>query len=175
MNALCIRQGMTVVHESSWSGLDTMQTVGRVKSVLADFPPMAAIKVDVIGIGAGVADRLREDSYRVVDVNVAAASREPENFANLRHELWWTLRELFRDGEINGPIDDTTMGQLSSVRYKYDSKHARPVVESKEDMKKRGIRSPDRAEALMLAFTSPPVKQPPSVAPQGTIQRSDWR
>lgn len=156
MNALCIRHGMKIVHESSWSGLDTMQTVGRVKSVLADFPPVTALKVDVIGVGAGVADRLREDRYPVVDVNVSSSSRNPEEFANLRHELWWTLRELFKDGEVIGPIDDTTMGQLTSVRYSYDSKHSRPVIESKDQMKKRGIKSPDRAEALMLAFTSPP-------------------
>lgn len=175
MNALCIRQGMTVVHESSWSGLDTMQTAGKVKHILADFPPVSKIKVDVIGVGAGVADRLREDKYPVTDVNVSASSRNPEEFANLRHELWWMLRELFRDGEVIGPIDDTTMGQLASVRYKYDSKHSRPVVESKDDMKKRGIRSPDRAEALMLAFTSPPVIEPPSAAPQGISSRSDWR
>lgn len=156
MNALCIRHGVTVVHESSWSGLDTMQTVGKVKHILADFPPIEKMKVDVIGVGAGVADRLREDGYPVVDVNVAAASRTPDEFANLRHELWWSLRERFRDGEVVGPIDDATMGQLSSVRYTYDSKHSRPVVESKQEMKKRGLRSPDQAEAMMLAFTNPP-------------------
>lgn len=154
-NALCVRHGAKVVHESAWSGIDTMQTVGRVRSILADFPPVSALKVDVIGVGAGVADRLREGGYPVVDVNVSRAASAPREFASLRHELWWALREQFREGTIAGPIDDTTMGQLSSVRYRYDSSHSRPVVESKDDMKKRQLRSPDRAEAMMLAFTTP--------------------
>jgi phage terminase large subunit len=151
-SAICIRQGNRVVYETFWSGMDTMQTVGRVRAILADFPPMERIKVDVIGIGAGVADRLTEENYPVDPVNVAEQANDPEAFASLRHELWWTLRERFQEGRIEGPIDDVTMGQLSSVRYKYDSKHTRPVIESKEDAKKRGVRSPDRAEALMLAF-----------------------
>lgn len=154
--ALCIRCGPTPILETFWSGLDTMETVGRVRNVLSDFPPMHALKVDVIGIGAGVADRLREAGYPVVEVNVARASSDPEKWPNLRHELWWEFRELFRTGGIAGPIDDVTMGQIAAPRYRYDSRHTHPIVESKDEMKKRGQRSPDRAEAMMLAFLTPP-------------------
>jgi hypothetical protein len=154
-NALCVRHGDRIVLETAWSGLDLMSTVGKVKSLLVDYPALAALKVDVIGVGAGVADRLREDGYPVVDVNVAAASHRPHEFANLRHELWWELRERFRTGAVAGPLADATMGQLSSVLYGYDSRHSRPVVEGKEEMKRRGVRSPDRAEALLLAFACP--------------------
>ena len=150
--ALCIRRGPRVIAEHAWSGMDTMATVGRVRSILADYPGLAALKVDVIGIGAGVADRLREEGYPVVDVNVSSRASDSEQFGNLRCELWWNLRERFQAGEIAGPLDDTTMGQLSSIRYTYDSRHTRPVIESKEQAKKRGQRSPDRAEALLLAF-----------------------
>lgn len=156
--ALCIRQGMTPIHEVAWSGLDTMETVGRVRNILADYPPLHALKVDVIGIGAGVADRLKEAGYPVVEVNVAMRSSDPERWPNLRHELWWELRELFRTGQVGGPIDDATMGQLSSPKYRYDSRHTGAIVESKEAMKARGIRSPDRAEAFMLAFLTPPER-----------------
>lgn len=157
-SALCIRQGMTPVHESAWSGMDTMETVGKVRSILADFPPLTALKVDVIGIGAGVADRLKEAGYPVIEVNVARQSSDPERWPNQRHELWWELRELFRTGQIAGPIDDSTMGQIASPRYRYDSRHTGAIIESKEEMRKRGIRSPDRAEALMLAFLTPPER-----------------
>jgi hypothetical protein len=129
-----------------------METVGKVRNLLADFPTMASIKVDVIGVGAGVADRLREERYPIVDVNVGSGSTDPEKWLNLRCELWWNLRERFREGDVIGPLDDTTLGQLSSIRYRYDSRHTHPVIESKEDAKKRGVHSPDRAEAVMLAF-----------------------
>ncbi|WP_325594664.1 hypothetical protein [Iamia sp.] len=162
-SALCVRRGHQIVSEDAWSGMDTMETVGKVRHQLPDPSLLAAIKVDVIGIGAGVADRLREAGYPVVDVNVSSRSSDPEQWPNLRHELWWNIRERFREGTIGGPIDGATMGQLSNVRYRYDSRHTKPLIESKDDMRKRGVRSPDRAEALMLAFTNPP--KAPGLAP----------
>ena len=154
-NALCIRQGARVVAEHAWGGMDTMATVGKVRSLLADYPALASLKVDVIGVGAGVADRLHELGYPVTFVNVASGSSDPEKWGNLRHELWWGLRERFREGDIAGPIGEATLGQLSDIRYKYDSRHTHPLIEAKEDAKKRGRRSPDRAEALLLAFSMP--------------------
>lgn len=173
-SALCVRQGQKVVKELAWNGIDTMATVGKVRAELASFPPMQAIKVDVIGIGAGVADRLAEEKYPVVEVNVSARARDPEAFASLRHELWWSLRERFQAGEIAGPIDDVTMGQLASLRYRYDSRHTRPVIESKDEAKKRGVSSPDRAEAMMLAFAPPLKADVPSLAPALAPHDSPW-
>jgi hypothetical protein len=130
-----------------------MQSVGRIRSVLEPYE-VGKIKVDAIGLGAGVADRLRELGYEVVDVNVGSAASDPEKWPNLRHELWWELRELFHNNEIHGVTDETTIGQCSSVKYSFDSRHTYPLIEKKEDMKKRGLKSPDRAEALMLAFAN---------------------
>lgn len=130
-----------------------MQSVGRIRTILEPFD-VGKIKVDVIGVGAGIADRLRELGYDVVDVNVSARSSDPEKWGNLRHELWWMLRERFEDNEIHGVTDETTIGQATSVKYSFDSRHSMPVIESKADMKKRGLKSPDRAEALMLAFAN---------------------
>ncbi len=153
-NSLCIRKGARVLAQHAWSGLDTMATVGKVRNILTEYPTLKALKVDVIGVGAGVADRLREQGYPVVDVNVGSSASNTEKFANLRCELWWNLRERFREGSISGPMDETTLGQLASVRYRYDSRHTHPVIEAKEDAKKRGVKSPDRAEALLLAFAT---------------------
>lgn len=152
-NAICVRHGSRIVRQDHWNGMDLMESVGKVRSILADYPPMDSVKVDVIGLGAGVADRLREQGYPVVDINVGAGSSDSEQWQNLRCELWWQLRERFREGAIAGSLDDVTMGQLSSIRYKYDSRHTKPVIESKEDAKRlRKVKSPDRAEAVMLAF-----------------------
>lgn len=162
-NALCIRLGPKVIAEYAWGGVDTMETVGRVRSILENYPPMDAIKVDVIGVGAGVADRLTELGYPVVPVNVAAAPTDSEQFKNLRCELWWNLRERFREGQIAGPFSETTMGQLASIRYRYDSRHTKPVIEEKDEMRKRGLKSPDEAEAVLLAFASLPTPPPPTM------------
>lgn len=162
-NALCIRRGPQVVAEYAWSGLDTMETAGKVRHLLASYPDLAALRVDVIGVGSGVADRLRETGYPVIDVNVSNQSRAPGDFASLRHELWWGLRERFREGTICGPIADETIGQLTALRYRYDSAHTYPLVESKEEAARRGVRSPDRAEALLLAF-----------APTGGTRHRAW-
>lgn len=157
-NVLWVRRGAKALYTAAWTGLDTMETVGRARLELERFPDLARVKVDAIGLGAGVFDRFRElrrqkaITWEPVEVNVGVASRSPDSFANLRHELWWGLRERFREGRIAGPFDDLTMGQLSSIRYRYDSAHAMPLVESKDELRRRGLRSPDRAEALLLAF-----------------------
>jgi phage terminase large subunit len=156
LNALCIRRGPKVLLEEVWSGVDTMTTVAKVRQFLALFPGLARIKVDGIGVGGGVVDRLIEMDYPVIDVNVGARSSDPTKWPNFRHEMWWQARERFRDLEIIGPIREETIAQLSSVRYSYRSSHTHPIVEDKEQMKKRGLKSPDRAEALLLAFARVP-------------------
>jgi hypothetical protein len=145
------RRGPDVLGFDAWNGYDLMQSVGRIRSFISPYR-VGKIKVDAIGLGAGVADRLSEIGYDVVSVNVGATSSDPEKWPNLRHELWWMLRERFHDQQISGVTDETTIGQLTSVKYRFDSRHTYPLIEKKDEMKKRGLKSPDRAEALMLAF-----------------------
>jgi phage terminase large subunit len=143
-----------VVGEWAWRGLDTMQTVGRVNQTLAPHRrELHALKVDVIGLGAGVADRLREQGWPVADVNVAAASQGTGGvrFVNRRAEYWWLLREALRQGQVGGPLAERTQAELVSVRYAVDSQ-GRIAIEKKEEAKKRGVPSPNRGDALMLAF-----------------------
>lgn len=85
-----------------------METVGQVCEILSGYPKLDAIKMDVIGVGAGVADQLRELGYPVVDVNVGAASCDKNAYRNLRCELWWDLLETAREGTIAGAIDQRT-------------------------------------------------------------------
>ena len=157
--SLCIRRGIQVLAHHSWGGSDTrdlMETVGKVRHLLLPYPDLAALKVDVVGIGAGVHDRLAEEGYPTVAVNAGAKSADPGKWQNLRCELYWTMRELFQEGAIAGPLDDLAMGQGASIRRKYVSRFTMPVIESKEEAKSRGVQSPDRFEALLLAFTNPP-------------------
>ncbi|HIN04975.1 MAG TPA: hypothetical protein EYM65_01880 [Dehalococcoidia bacterium] len=113
------------------------------------------ICVDEIGIGAGVVDRLKEQGFRVQGINVARRAGQETLFANLRAEGYWRLRELFSSAQISIPKDNQLMGELAAMRYSYDSQ-GRILIESKDSMRQRGLPSPDKADALMLAFLDAP-------------------
>jgi hypothetical protein len=108
------------------------------------------VHVDEVGVGGGVVDALREQQVPVSGLNAGAGARDSERFANARAEWSWGLRE--RMGDLQIPNDPELIGELVSLRWKVDSR-GRVLVESKEDMRKRGLRSPDKADALMLAFS----------------------
>lgn len=112
--------------------------------------------VDVIGLGAGVVDRLKELHYDVYGINVADRASDPERFANLRAEGYWRLRERFERGQIMIPDDDELINELTSLKYKIVNSNGQIRMEEKEEMKKRLGKSPDLADSLCLAFLAPP-------------------
>ena len=135
-------------------GLDTMQLAGRVVDAHRHWSPARPpdrIVVDEIGVGAGVVDRLKELDLPVTGINVGRPARQRTLFANLRAEGYWRLRELFSQSQIAIPNDPELAGQLSSLRYSYNSR-GQLIIESKDDARARGIPSPDKADAMMLAF-----------------------
>ncbi len=110
------------------------------------------LKIDSIGVGKGVLDTLTHRGIdRVYSIQVGEAASDPSRFPNLRSEYWWKLRERFEQGRIDIPNDTTLIAQLASVKWKPDNR-GRVVVERKDEMRKRGLRSPDRAEAVLMAF-----------------------
>jgi hypothetical protein len=147
------RRGDCVEDIRTFHNMDTMQLTGWVVSAIEEFGP-ARIYVDEIGVGAGVVDRLREQGHNVRGVNVARSARQDNLFANLRAEGYWRLRERFAAGRISIPQDNQLMGELAALRYTYDSQ-GRVLIESKESIRQRGLPSPDKADALMLAFLEP--------------------
>ena len=138
---------------------DTMQTAGRFAASMRQCDPDVTA-IDEIGIGAGVVDRLkevqREDRLpgRVVGLISGSAARDNEHYANARAEWWWGLRERFEAGDIAIPPDEELAAQLTSIKYRPNSR-GQIILESKDDMRKRGLPSPDRADTLMLAFAAP--------------------
>ena len=151
---LCLRRGVRLEEMHQISGADTMQVVGRVVD-LARRHGVRAIFVDGAGVGGGVVDRLRELGEPVVDVQVGASAQHKTRFANLRAELFWGLRERFRRDVISIPDDPELAGQLVALRYDYDSiGHIK--IEGKPEMRSRGLPSPDKADALALAFMRAP-------------------
>lgn len=118
------------------------------------------VKIDSIGIGFGVIGELRNmggglHKARIDAVNVASAASDPKKFLNLRAELWWEVgRGLSerRGWDLSTmPNADTTVAQLLEPRWDVDAQ-GRIRVEKKEEIIKRLGRSPDNADALLLAF-----------------------
>jgi hypothetical protein len=145
---------------------DPMQVVGKIVRAIAE-TGASAVKVDVIGIGWGVCGRLKElgkqgtHKARIVGVNVGEASGDPTRFPRLRDQLWWeTGRELIRTKGIDlSGVDDAVIAQLVAPRYAIDSS-GRVKVEPKAETRLRLGRSPDDADALLLAFYVPADHEP---------------
>ena len=150
------RRGNIVEDIQTFRNLNTMELAGRVAAAVRDFRP-DYVCVDEIGIGAGVVDRLKEEGHPVRGINVARSAREKGQFVNLRTEGYWRLRDLFDAGLIKIPPDNELMGELAAIKYDFD-RGGRVRLESKDDIRKRGLPSPDKADALMLAFVEPPAK-----------------
>ena len=145
------RQGNVVIEYKSWTGADLMQTVGKVMHEAAADKP-SEICVDSIGVGAGVADRLREQGLNVRDVNVSEVSALNPTASKLRDELWLNVKDWLTKRSCRLPKNEELRGELVGPTYTFLS-NGKIKVESKQDMKRRGLRSPDIADALCLTFS----------------------
>lgn len=154
--ALCKRQGPVVTELRSWRGLDLMQTTGRVVAeyeALAPSKRPSEILVDSIGVGSGVVDRLRELNLPVRGINVAESPSMGDTYMNLRSELWFKCKAWLEDRSCKLPKDDQLIAELTAIRYSFTSS-GKMKAESKDEMRRRGVGSPDLADALCLTMAS---------------------
>lgn len=154
--SIIMRQGRVAYGLTSYVKKDTMEVTGAVHNLILEHKP-SKVFVDVGGLGAGVVDRLNEMGYRdlVVPVNAGAVPLDARKYCNKRAELWGQCKEWMRDEPCQIPDSDSLHADLCGIRYSFDS-NSRLVMESKDAMKKRGIRSPDESDALCLTFALPP-------------------
>jgi len=154
--AFCKRVGSVITEIKSWRGLDLMQTVGRVMAEYEALNPSSRpseILVDSIGVGSGVVDRLRELGAPVRGVNVAESPSMGETYNNLRTELWFKTKAWLEDRGCRLPQDDELLADLTGIRYSFTSS-GKMAAESKDQMRRRGLRSPDLADAVCLTMAS---------------------
>ena len=154
--ALAKRTGPVITEIERWQGLDLMQTVGRVKAEYDGLPTSlrpSEILVDSIGLGAGVVDRLRELGLPVRGVNVSEAPSMGKTYQNLRTELIFKLRGWLEERGSKIPHDEQLIAELTSIRYSFGSS-GKMKAESKDDMRRRGLSSPDLADAVCLTMAS---------------------
>ncbi len=160
------RKGRCIEKVESRRNLDTMQVCGWVQKIIREDKPVR-VNIDVGGLGVGVYDRLMETSSnkRIVQaINFAGKPVEPPPVdergnpaggpANRRAEMWSFLKKALEGGRFSLPDSDSLQADLISCGYRYDSA-GRLLLESKQDMRKRGVPSPDEADAVALCFADP--------------------
>jgi len=155
-SALCKRQGQVVLEPcKTWQGKDLMELAGI---ILTEYEATTytlrptSIFIDAIGVGGGLADRLAELGLPAVSISVSESPSLKDKFTRLRDELFWNAREWFEARDCKIPNDETLISEVTSVRYKYQST-GKLKIESKDEMKRRGQRSPDVADAFILTFS----------------------
>tara|TARA_R100000084_G_scaffold108702_1_gene72054 strand:- start:985 stop:2424 length:1440 start_codon:yes stop_codon:yes gene_type:complete len=159
--ALCKRKGNVITEPiKHWGGKDLMETVGIIMAEYESTPfreRPSEVLVDSIGLGAGVVDRLVELNIPARGINVAESSSLSNRYMRLRDELWFKCREWLEHKDCQIPDQDELITELTAVQYSIMS-NGKFKVESKDEMKKRGMRSPDIADSLMLTFASNAIR-----------------
>ena len=155
--SICFRQGRKVHWIRSYKHKSTMEVAGLVRLAIRETGARQCA-VDVGGLGAGVYDRLTElvrpDECEIVQVNSAESPIDAAKYTNKRAEMWGEIRGWLEKPPVSLPDNDELQADLSQIKYSYDSNNALKM-EKKEDMAKRGLRSPDMADALGLTFAQP--------------------
>ena len=150
------RHGLCALEPIVFQGLDNMALVGRITGLVNEWQP-DAVFIDA-GRGEGVIDRLRQLGHTVVEVNFGGSPSE-EGYVNKRSEMWDLMSKWFQAGG-GIPNHGALKTDLCVPTYKFDGAN-RFQLESKDDIRKRGMKSPDLGDALALTFAFP-------VAPKGT-------
>lgn len=175
--ALAKRQGNVLTEPiKAWQGKDLMETVGLILAEWETTPFMdrpSEICVDSIGVGAGVVDRLRELGMPARGVNVAESPALGNRYQRLRDELWFKCREWFEARDCQMPDHEELLQELCGLRFKILSS-GKFKAEGKDEMKKRGLRSPDLADAFVLTFGSQAVRAAGSVSSYGYSGELDY-
>jgi hypothetical protein len=177
--AIAWRRGHCIEKVVARKGLSTMETVGWVDQIIKKDNPVR-VNIDVGGLGVGIVDRLYELGHRSWLVNAVnfggkpvastpldETGREGGGPANRRAELWMNLRTALEGGRFKLPDSDTLQSDICSCGYKYAS-DGKLLIESKQDMRRRGVPSPDEADAVVLAtdgYDGPPPGRIHSTGP----------
>jgi len=149
---LLTRRGRVVEDLLVWRGQDLMWTSSKTAEYINRYKPRAVF-VDVVGLGAGVVDRLRQLGHKVIGVNSGAKPGREDKYANLKAEMWDKMRQWLQESAVI-PAREDLKKDLLSPTYDFDGS-GRLRIESKDSLKKRGLPSTDLADALALTFAQP--------------------
>lgn len=153
-SVLGLRQGRTALALAKWRELDNVQLAARVAEWLDAEQPDLFV-VDAVGAGAGVCDVLTNLGYAVEECNGGVKALEERKFYNRRAEMWWKMRDWLKDGGRIDHLDAEINDDLTSPEYGYSDRGERVQLESKDDMRARGLPSPDTGDMLSMTFWMP--------------------
>jgi hypothetical protein len=173
--------GLFVPEIRYYKGIDTMETAGRIKGIL-EANPGAFVVPDVVGVGGGVVDRLREQNFQVDAFNASEASKKKDRsgelgFYNRRAEAWWKVREALDPAfgpTLALPPDDQLIGDLTSPRWDTAGSRGLIKVEAKDDVRRRLGRSPDVGDAVVMGHDGTLGEDAGGWAPVSLEGRSTW-
>ena len=163
---LAIRQGNKVLDTITWGHQESTYTIGRTARLIKEYRP-ARTYIDVVGLGAPVYDVLKKEigeEFKILEFDSGKEPLDKERYLNRRAEGFWDFNKMLVDGKLDLPHSDKMKAQLADIRYTYTTKGLLQI-ESKEDAKDRGSKSPDVADAVMMTFckkrggSKPPVWQ----------------
>lgn len=159
--ALCEILGAEVQPIETIQKKDTNWTIGQAirKNRQQQYE---AIGVDDTGVGGGVTDGLEDAGLEVDPINFGSAAIEADTFENRAAELWWNLRKALETKELSLPNDPELINQLCSRKYRQTRK-GKIALETKDEMKKRGLKSPDKADALAIAYGAGLASEAPTI------------
>ncbi|MEY2875316.1 MAG: hypothetical protein RLZZ373_2687, partial [Pseudomonadota bacterium] len=140
-----------VIPPIKWRGMDTVFSAGKVAEAIDRYKP-EAVFIDGGGVGGGVVDVLKSQNFRITEINFGSEAKESRKYANKRAEMWGAMRDWLDIGTIDA--DPELRDDLIGPEYHFDTA-SRILLEKKEDMKRRGIASPDNGDALALTFAAP--------------------
>ena len=147
-----------------YRGLDGVQVARRVRDHLEELKAQGYrvyCAMDGTGVGGPVVDILNHAGYRIEEVNFGAAANDQTRYRNRRCEIWGRMRDWLKTGSI--PKDEELAMDLTAPEFSYDD-NGRVILERKEDIKKRGLPSPDKADALALTFAMDVVEDNAGIA-----------
>ena len=178
LTCCAVRRGPVVESLHAWGRVDLSESVDRIRDVLEGagvrpsgdwmkvlveqpWPepprgvrrravPYGRVIVDEVGLGAGVLDRLKELEYRILGFNGGTSPSDGGRYLNARAESYWRLREMLEAGEIALPPDEKLMDELIATRWR-PTPEGKIRIEAKDDLKARLGRSPDKADAVVMA------------------------
>lgn len=149
-SVICVRQGRKILIQYKFRGLSTVQLSARVIEKIREHKPKVTF-VDVIGVGGGVVDQLVELGYAIQSVSASASADDAITYLNKRAEMWGRMRDWL-SGDVDIPDDSELADELCGLEYGYTALKFQIQLEKKEDMKSRGLSSPDCGDALALTF-----------------------
>ncbi len=172
--SIVLRHGRVIPWIKSYSKKDTMEIVGICARLIIDESPDKMF-IDIGGLGAGIYDRLKEMGYGTIvsAVNFGEKALQSEKYFNHRAEMWALLLEWLKSHPVQIPDIDTLQADLTGLLYSFDS-NGRLKLEKKEDMKKRGLRSPDEGDACALTFAFPVRQQSHRTQESGSHSSESW-